>query len=225
MKKAFTMIELIFVIVIIGILAAVIIPRSGSNKLYEAATQVVSHIRYTQHLAMVDDKFNPSDNEWYKRRWQLLFGTSVDTNNKVAYSIFSDKAGGSTGNPDTSEIATNPLNNSKLLSGGFSGTLPSISPRATSELNIGQKYGILDVDFSSECSVNDSKRIAFDYLGRPIYGNISSLTSPFKVNATNRLIINQCKIEICSVSDCTTASSEEKVTIAIEPETGYAHIL
>ncbi len=41
MKKAFTMIELIFVIIVIGILAVVVMPRSSSNKLQEAATQVL----------------------------------------------------------------------------------------------------------------------------------------------------------------------------------------
>ena len=39
--------EVIIVIVVIGILAAVVIPRTGSNKLNEAASQVISHIRYT----------------------------------------------------------------------------------------------------------------------------------------------------------------------------------
>ncbi|MCF6310454.1 MAG: type II secretion system GspH family protein, partial [Sulfurimonas sp.] len=58
MKKAFTMLELVMVIVVIGILAAVMLPRVASDRLAEAATQVISHIRYTQHLAMVDDQFD-----------------------------------------------------------------------------------------------------------------------------------------------------------------------
>ena len=56
-KKAFTMLELVFVIVVSGILAATFIPRFDRDNLQEAADQVISHIRYTQHLAMVDDKF------------------------------------------------------------------------------------------------------------------------------------------------------------------------
>ena len=61
MKKAFTMLELVFVLVVIGILAAVMIPNMQSTALREAAIQVVSHIRYTQHLAMIDDKFDTTD--------------------------------------------------------------------------------------------------------------------------------------------------------------------
>ena len=87
MKKAFTMLELIFVLVVIGILAAVMMPNTKTNRLYEAAQQVVAHIRYTQHLAMIDDQYNSSDADWYKARWQIFF-TRTDDNcdNKICYS-------------------------------------------------------------------------------------------------------------------------------------------
>ncbi|MDQ7060006.1 MAG: type II secretion system protein [Sulfurimonas sp.] len=67
MKKAFTMIELIFVLVVVGILAAVILPRTKTNPLQEAAIQLLSHIRYTQHLALVDDVYDANDANWYKK--------------------------------------------------------------------------------------------------------------------------------------------------------------
>ena len=56
-KRAFTMIELIFVIVVVGILAAIMIPKLNRNASREAANQILTHIRYTQHLAMQDDKY------------------------------------------------------------------------------------------------------------------------------------------------------------------------
>ena len=65
MKKAFTMLELVFVIVIIGILAVVAMPSFQRDTLQEAGNQIISHIRYTQHLAMMDDKFNPADATWF----------------------------------------------------------------------------------------------------------------------------------------------------------------
>ena len=88
MKKAFTMLELIMVIVIIGILAAVIMPRTGSNKTAEAAVKLISDIRYTQHLAMIDDKYGENTAgvvDWYKKIWRIRF----DTND--SYSIVSDR--------------------------------------------------------------------------------------------------------------------------------------
>ena len=56
MKKAFTMLELVVVIVVIGIIAVAALPRINDDHIAEAADQVMSHIRYTQHLAMQDSK-------------------------------------------------------------------------------------------------------------------------------------------------------------------------
>lgn len=217
MKKAFTMMELIFVIVVIGILAAVVIPRTGSNKLREAAIQVVSHIRYTQHLAMVDDKFNTVDAAWYKDRWQIMFANTAGSGGTWSYMIFSDSLGTSTGTPDINEHAVNPLDSSKFLTGGYStGNIAHDDSRATKELNIGRKYGITSVTSSSECRLGAGNlRIAFDHLGRPLRGAFHNYTSAY--TAADRLITSQCTI--------TLTNSEGTVAIAIEPETGYAHIL
>lgn len=98
MKKAFTMLELIIVIVVIGILAAVVIPRTGSNKAAEAATQLISHIRYAQHLALVDDKFDSTVATWYENIWQIRFTGNT-------YSIVSDD------NTDFAQDTMNSANN------------------------------------------------------------------------------------------------------------------
>jgi prepilin-type N-terminal cleavage/methylation domain-containing protein len=222
MKKAFTMMELIFVIVVIGILAAVVIPRTGTNKLREAALQVVSHIRYTQHLAMVDDKFDANkvdsagDIKWFKERWQIMFANTAGSGDTWSYMIFSDSLGDSTGTPDVNEHAVNPLDSSKFLTGGYSaGNIAYDDSRATKEFNIGRKYGITNVLFSNSCSVSGTTRIAFDHLGRPLRGAFQSYGSAYP--AANRLITSQCTVTLTDGSD--------SIVIAIEPETGYAHIL
>ncbi|MFA5454650.1 MAG: prepilin-type N-terminal cleavage/methylation domain-containing protein [Sulfurimonas sp.] len=216
MKKAFTMMELIFVIVVIGILAAVVIPRTGSNKLNEAAIQVVSHIRYTQHLAMVDDKFDTGDSVWYKKRWQIVFSTDDSyADNKPSYSIFYDKD--ADGTVDQSELAKNNLDQSRYLTGGLTGysALNITNPSTfigTSALNIGKSYGITDITLSSSCSTGT--KIAFDNLGRPLKGPLNTYTSAYP---STRLISAQCTITLTDGTD--------NVIIAIEPETGYACIL
>ena len=225
MKKAFTMIELVFVIVVIGILAAVIIPNTRTNPLYEAATQLVSHIRYTQHLAMVDDKFDSTaDSEWYKKRWQIFFAKTDGSDKHWSYTIFSDIDSGSgyDGVPNVPEMAINPLNSSKKLTGGYSsGTIAYGDDDATNELNIGNKYGITNVDFSDNCKDN-SLRIAFDHLGRPLYDGAHLLDDLFRDGVTSRLIQNDISGNPCIV---TLSNSDGNVTIGVEPETGYAHIL
>lgn len=217
MKKAFTMLELVFVIVVIGILAAAIIPNTKTNPVQEAAVQVLSHIRYTQHLAMIDDKYDANDGDWYKNRWQIFFANTSGSDNQWAYSIFSDYLGTSTGTPDVNELAVNPSDTSKLLTGGYSaGTVAYADTSATKALNVGHKYGITNVAFSSSCS-SGSLRIAFDNMGRPMYENSRYLDSPYKYGANNRLLQNICYI--------TLSGSNESAQIAIWPETGFACVL
>jgi prepilin-type N-terminal cleavage/methylation domain-containing protein len=215
-NKAFTLVEFVFVIVAVGILAAIIIPRMQSSTLRVAADQVASHIRYTQHLAMMDDKFDPKDRFWFRRRWQIIF-QSIE--GYQTYSIFSDDVGGSTGNPDKDEIAVNPLNPSKILSGASSsGSVKYDKDFITKEMNLGHKYGITNVVFDNSCSpgigANKARRIVFDYLGRPIKGSISSDTSPYPAG---RLLTQECIITL-------TNDANENINITIQPETGYASV-
>ena len=223
MRKAFTLLELVFVIVVIGILAAAIIPRVNTDRLHEAAIQVVSHIRYTQHLAMNDDKYNPLETNWYEKRWQFIFGESnnssgEDSGGYQAYTIFSDFKNTSGGKPDFSsindtEIARDPANRSKVLSGGYSGTIDWENPAANKKLNLGYTYGITNMALSGGCS---NKRISFDHLGRPMEGDSSSLTNPY---------VDSRLIDFDDPCILTLTSPEGHVSIRIEGETGYTCIL
>ena len=81
-KDAFTIYELIIVIVTIGILAAVAIPRLKTNTLQEETLKVVDFIRYTQHLAMIDDKYDPQDANWQQKAWCI----QINENNLTIFS-------------------------------------------------------------------------------------------------------------------------------------------
>jgi prepilin-type N-terminal cleavage/methylation domain-containing protein len=215
MKKAFTLIELIFVIVIAAIIAVMALPKTQDNSLATCAHQVVSHINYTKHLALIDDKFDPNDNGWYKSRWQIMFNNNKGSGNGWSYTVFSDWTGTHSGNPDPDEVAQNPRSPNQLLTGGTSGSgLVHYGDKEISkELNIGKKYGITGVTFSGGCP-NSSKRIAFDRFGRPIKGNLRSQTSAYQ---NDRMMTSTCTI--------TLTNSSGSIQIAVEPETGYAHIL
>lgn len=66
-SNGFTMLELVLVIVVIGILAALAIPRLERDLKQEAADTVLSNIRYTQHLALIDNinSINQNGRELY----------------------------------------------------------------------------------------------------------------------------------------------------------------
>jgi prepilin-type N-terminal cleavage/methylation domain-containing protein len=212
-KKAFTMLELVFVIVIIGILSFVAASSFQRNTLREAADQLVGHIRYTQHLAMMDDKFDPTDSTWYRKRWQIVFNSDANTYNKDAYTIFSDGNKNANPNLTLNEVAINPLDPNKYLTGGYTGIILSDGVGATTEMNLGLKYGVTVV-LSDTCKFGVSQRISFDYLGRPLKGVPSGFGALYQ---SNRLIDQQCQI--------TLSNGTDNIVIAIEPETGYTHIL
>jgi len=205
------MMELVFIIVIVGILAAVLIPRMQTNRLREAADQVISHIRYTQHLAMIDDKFDANDDDWYKTRWQIIFESIKGSQ---AYTIFADTSGNYTGTPSVTEAAKNPQDPSRILSGAMS-TFDYTDRRATKEMNLGKKYGITEVKFDNSCSPSGARRIIFDYLGRPMKGRSSSFPSAYP---ENRLLTQPCQIILF-------ANNGDNITISVEPETGFAQIV
>jgi len=218
-KTAFTLIEIIFVVIIIGILSAVIAPSVKRATLKEAADQIAAHIRYTQQLALNENKFLPNDSTWYKTRWQIAFFNTAGTDNEWAYTIFSDKNKDT--NANSGEIAKNPLNTNQLLTGGYSGTYPyilggEVNPKITKSMNIGHKYGITSVTFSGGCTTSRSRRIYFDYVGRPMYLNPATLTSKYYSGTQNRLIRTDCKI--------TLSNGSKSKTIVIIPETGYVYI-
>lgn len=174
MKKAFTMLELVFVIVVIGILAAVVIPRIGSNKLQEAAIQVASHIRYTQHLALVDDKFDAGDATWHREKWQIQFESGAT---EVGYVIYSDRNQG--GAADNTERAIDPLSRK---------TISEDSDVA----NLKKKYGITQVQFDATCRGGTTGELSFDFLGRP-YFHLTSTSNNYE-----NLLTANCDITLTS---------------------------
>lgn len=146
-NDAFTMIELIFAIIVMGILAALAIPRLDRDFRQEAKDNFLSAIRYTQHMALTDDKTNPFDNKWEDNYWKLVFA-----NDGSNYSISSGMAGTTTG----IKYAVDPTSG-KLYNGD-----DATGSKAT---KVGAKFSISSVTSGGGCA---SPQIAFDHFGRPL---------------------------------------------------------
>jgi type II secretory pathway pseudopilin PulG len=211
MKRfAFTILELLFVIIVVGILAVLAMPDFNRHPLQEAAEQVANHIRYTQHLAMVDDKFDPTDPLWFRENWQIEF-TSTPLN--VWYKIYSDiDHYGNADNVTQREPALDPLTGETLDGNSEITDLKKI-------------FGIKSVSFSSDCSGRNNngggiptggtgKELSFDGLGRPYF--YITKTTPVISNIYAYLLVSDCNI--------TLSHSDGNATITIRPETGYVSV-
>jgi len=203
LKKSFTFYEVIVVLVVIGILTAIALPRFQEDRLQEAADQIISHIRYTKHLAMMDDRFDPKNQNWYTTRWRIAFYKCRGSNNRY-YIVYKDL--NAKGHPNRNELATNPYDGKKLYNNGDCEKNSTDSP----EVLIGQKYDIKTVDFKGGCT-NKSKYIVFDYLGRP-YNPVSHS------NQIDGLLHQDCNITF-------TTSDNRSFTITIKKETGYVKLV
>lgn len=228
MKKAFTLIELVFVMVVLGILTFALWPKKQPTQALEAARQIVAHIRYTQHLALNDDKFathtdtdgtgNNIAIDWYKRLWRITFSNPEVVppgcrNGGWRYAVYQNISRGLSdrGQPNgANEAASNPAQAGKVLSACYSG----LSTNTSDELNLGQTYKIDRIDFGEFATDSRIRGIIFDELGRA-YPN-GQWTTPYdngRSFSQGRGSYGRIKL---SAKDGSTAN------ILVFGETGYA---
>jgi prepilin-type N-terminal cleavage/methylation domain-containing protein len=228
-RPSFSMIELIIVIVIIGILAFVLNFSFQRNYLQEAADEIVTNIRFTQSLALKDDKYQPfpinnttaeidRSKYWFKQWWQIRF--SQNNNGDYFYEIFSDSPGAGSasgvfdkiGNP-VSEFAKDPLTG-KYMTGNY-------SAKTDQDLNL-SKYNIKLMKFNGKI-VNGSHpfRLVFDnfghvFLDEGISGNAGD-TNPLDSNA-RPVMTKNATIQLCEDLQCNKC-----IQINVTPS-GFAYI-
>ena len=88
-NAAFTMVELIAVILIVGILSLIALPKLQEDRLPELAEQMAADIRYTQMLNMQNNPLGIQDIDprfWFTRRW--IFEYPKVCLGKIGYSIY-----------------------------------------------------------------------------------------------------------------------------------------
>ena len=225
--------EIVLVIVLIAIFAAVLkFANKDDDRLHLATLQVLEHIRYTQHLAMSDNKFDPKENRyrntpgkanagigkynmgWWQIRFQVVGGTNA-ANGFVGYSVFSDFD--RQGNIDIKNVlnpAINPADGKWLR-------LYDNCENCSNDVFLNRKYGIDDISFSANCQQAGFSKITngnigaiiFDEKGRPFYGISDDAKKPYE-----HKLNTECNITL-------KADTGKTATISVYPESGYAEIL
>jgi prepilin-type N-terminal cleavage/methylation domain-containing protein len=173
LNSAFTLLELVMVVVVIGIISVLAIPRLDRDLREEAQTNVLNAIRYTQHLSLMDNKHMLGEKNWHRRFWQIAFGQCTTGN--WFYKIGSDDDMGGNGEFSKDEAA---IDGATALPYFWSAGTPCSSGgngAASEDIFITKKYGIGAVNFSGGCS--NGQYIGFDNLGRP-HVNFGSSSNP-----------------------------------------------
>lgn len=187
MKTAFSFIEVILVVFLLGILSTFVFPKIQKDNVLLAANQVAMHLRYTQYLALLDDKSNLGE-QWYKRYWRLFFHSGLVGDSKEhewRYTVFSDD-GRFSGNPNSmNQIANDPANIGKKLTSGFNAQSYKDS-RISPNLNLSKTFGIKNITFK-DCGAKN-QTISFDNYGAPS-GTVKSAKSPFSRRFAKNCII------------------------------------
>ena len=220
-KKAFTMVELIIVIITLAILATYSIPRIKRDTRSEAINHILTMIRYTQNLALHDDMHLKNNSNWQKRFWSFEIKKCANSTG-LYYAIGTDND--MQGAIDKEESAIDPSNSKYTFWYGLKAcpknTTDALSDEVSPNIFITQKYGIKEVNFKN-CAIykdkkttSSNKRIGFDNFGR-YYKSYSSNSTP----NNSGIGVGNCKIEFKFIDN-----SINPFTILVSKESGFAYL-
>jgi len=224
-KSAFTMIELVFVIVILGILASLAMGRMDRDLRQEASSTILSHIRLAQQLALNDNKHRrDNDPEWQKAYWRFEYGKCQNTTNLDGTADYYYRVGSSVGMQNgfnKNESARNPIDGKYLYT---INTCSNLQSDESPTILISKKFGINRIRKYGGCS--NVQHIAFDYLGRP-HHQIASYNAIDGADFS-RIMKRDCRLKFEMSTDVNydgSIDSNDSFTIRVLAETGHAFIV
>ncbi len=199
-KSAFTMIELVFVIVVLGILASLAMGRMERDLTQEASSTILSSIRLAQQQALSDNKHSSTNlPNWQRAYWKFEF----DCTNECTYRVGSDTD--LSGTIEKTESAINPVDGKYIFNDG------TVDREFSTNVLIQKEFGIDSITASNGCLNNTS--IAFDYLGRP-HTNIAGYNAP----DFSKIMNTDCNLTFGMMAS-------DSFTIIIQSETGHSFIV
>jgi len=226
MKKSFSLIELIIVIVIVAILYSSINFTLSNTSLNQAADKLINHINYTRHLAIKDNKMqyypiNGSIIEmnrskyWFKQWWQLRI--SKTSNGDYFYEIFSDSPTNSDSTnfnkigSHINEFAIDPYNN-LYMDGNYN--------NPNKKLNLSY-YNIKKILYNGNI-FSSSIRIIFDGYGN-CYISEGDKGDNGDINPYN-IIKREPLLDVAKITLCQDDNCETNISLCISPKIGNTYL-
>lgn len=207
------MLELVVVIVVLGILAAMALPRMDRDLRQEAGDNILSAIRYAQHMALMDDVTNPRNSDWQRSFWRFGVRACLASEGDIFYYVGSDKD--REGNIDNSEAAVDPINGQIMVGAAGTSCADGSNNNASSDIFISHKHGIKYTNTIFTNCGGGTQYIGFDHLGRPHTGFDDSDRPDY-----SSLLHSDCTLRF-EFED----ASIDDLLIRVEKGTGHAFIV
>lgn len=213
MKKAFTVIELVFVIVMVGIMAAVSVMYIPQTNLQQASDYLIQNLKYTKLLAQTDDRFytmsdgavpnsvdvSKQTQYWQAGMWQLQFHRIGD-NTQNSYSVYADTARSNAttnfdGRPMSGDlIAKDPDNKACLTGYSLSNRPTECENNVAKEVKLEETYGVTidKIEHQGNCTESQTARIYFNKEGLPFCGSSKSGTQiPERLSESFKIVLKR----------------------------------
>jgi len=201
-RKSFSLIELVFIIIIIAVISIQFIPKNIKSNLPQAANKIIVHLKNTRYQAMIDNRFNHKDEFWFRERWTLKFMNCKKTVGGLYYVVFSDT--NHKGRPNKEETLKDPLTQKWL----YSNNDCDASFNESKDILLTKEYGVSKVIMSCN-NTSSIGQLSFGFDGQ-VYTKLG----------TNRLDTYRYALEdTCNIT--LFDKSNKNVTIQIDPNTGY----
>jgi len=204
MKKSFSLLELILVILLLSILYTLFIPKTKIDNLEELKKNITLQIKHLRNKALIDSKYINSDNKWQKQNWTIKFFRCNRSVGGLYYIIYSDT--NKTGHPNQIESLKDPLTNKYIF-----------SSKTCVENEKNSKYTLLTKNFNIQnvnlsCNSTDSLgQLSFSYNGN-IYSKLTN-----NINKQEDYELKEpCILEFID-------EKNQKIEIKIENKTGYVN--
>ena len=116
LKKSFSLIELIFILILLSTILSYILPKNEVSKIKLAKQQLLNHLKYTRYIAMVDNKYKEGDIYWHKKLWNIKFLNCNKDNKGIYYVIYSNTIKPYRWNISKTETLIDPFTNNYIYS-------------------------------------------------------------------------------------------------------------